>query len=57
MCTVCVIPLLFRQLFNNLISNSLKFTHQDKQTHIKIGSKNIEGSSIANNKFSPYSKY
>ncbi len=36
LCTIKVIPYQFRQLFQNLISNSLKFSKPDYQSHIII---------------------
>ena len=52
-----VIPFQFRQLFHNLISNSLKFTHSGKAPHIKIKSKLILGSKSVNKNLLPGKKY
>ncbi|MCL6258206.1 ATP-binding protein [Aquiflexum sp. TKW24L] len=46
MCKVSVIPFQFRQLFNNLISNSLKFAKPDRPVKITISSKIIKREKI-----------
>jgi PAS domain S-box-containing protein len=47
MCSVCIIPFQFRQLFHNLINNSLKFAHPNHQCHIKIYSEIVAGASVS----------
>ncbi|MBK9256965.1 MAG: PAS domain-containing protein [Saprospiraceae bacterium] len=41
-CDVNIIPFQFRQLMNNLFSNSLKFSKPNKPPHIKITSKHVK---------------
>ena len=50
-----VIPFQFRQLIQNLVSNSLKFSKPGRKTHISILSKIISGNAL--NKLSPNRKY
>jgi PAS domain S-box-containing protein len=57
MCSACIIPFQFRQLFHNLISNSLKFSNPEKQPYIKIKSEVMDGASLNNNKLSDDVKY
>jgi signal transduction histidine kinase len=46
MCNVNIIPFQFRQLFYNLISNSLKFAKVNTPSRISIKSKRIEGEKL-----------
>ena len=46
MCKISIIPFQFRQLFHNLIGNSLKFAHPEKQCTIKIYGEIVPGSSV-----------
>lgn len=64
LCNVSIIPFQFRQLFNNLISNSLKFSVPAKPPHIIIKSeiytadkKNNEGARLLANQLSAGKKY
>lgn len=57
MCEVRVIHFQFRQLFYNLISNSLKFSTPDQAPHIKIKSELASGSSLGYEKLSPQTLY
>jgi PAS domain S-box-containing protein len=52
-----VIPFQFRQLLNNLMSNSLKFSSPDKPPHIKIKSEIVEGSKLKDKKVDPEQNY
>jgi signal transduction histidine kinase len=52
-----VIPFQFTQLFNNLISNSLKFAEADKQPYIKIESEIGLGAQFNVEKLLPEKKY
>jgi signal transduction histidine kinase len=47
MCNVSVIPFQFRQLFYNLISNSLKFSKKDVPPIINISSKPVKGATLS----------
>lgn len=46
MCSVSVIPYQFRQLLNNLISNSLKFANPDKSPKITINSEIVSADEL-----------
>ncbi|MEO5889290.1 MAG: ATP-binding protein [Ferruginibacter sp.] len=52
-----VIPAQFRQLLNNLISNSLKFARENLPPVIEINCKLIEGSKFDNDKLEQSKKY
>ena len=45
-CTINIIPFQFKQLFYNLLSNSLKFSHSGKPLQIKIDNELVEGGDI-----------
>lgn len=53
--TMMVIPFQFRQLFQNLISNSLKFSRPGVRSHITIKSRLISGTKL--NKLPLHKKY
>ena len=57
MCEVNIIPFQFRQLMNNLISNSLKFSNAIHPPHIKIKSEIDEGINLKNEKLTKKIKY
>jgi two-component system CheB/CheR fusion protein len=57
LCRVEVIPFQFRQLFHNLISNSLKFSKPDIPTHISIKSKMGLGSKLPDERLAPQKQY
>ena len=57
MCEFNVIRFQFRQLFTNLISNSLKFSSAGKLPHIEIKSEIVEGVKLKNDKLLPELKY
>lgn len=46
LCQIDIIPFQFRQLLNNLIGNSLKFSKADTVPQIKISAKQIAGKSL-----------
>jgi signal transduction histidine kinase len=46
MCDISIIPFQFRQLFYNLISNSLKFARADTPSRINIKSESVEGKKL-----------
>jgi PAS domain S-box-containing protein len=48
MCVVNIIPFQFRQLFYNLISNAIKFSHPEKPPHIEIKNEMNKGSRLNN---------
>jgi signal transduction histidine kinase len=50
MCNLSIIPFQFRQLFYNLISNSLKFAKTDTPSQINITSEIVEGRTINTDK-------
>ncbi|MDP1747702.1 MAG: ATP-binding protein [Bacteroidota bacterium] len=56
LCEANIIRVLFRQLIANLISNSLKFSHPDRQLKIIIKSESTYGSKL-NIELSPNIKY
>ena len=57
MCTVKIIPYQFRQLMQNLIYNSLKFTSAKIKPHIKITCRIIKGNKLNIKKFSTEKEY
>ena len=57
LCEVSVIPFQFRQLFHNLISNSLKFSKPGVPTHITIKSKIGLGNFFDDKRLVPGKKY
>ncbi|MEP6647935.1 MAG: ATP-binding protein [Saprospiraceae bacterium] len=57
MCKAYVIPFQFRQLLNNLISNSLKFASPSRAPFIDINSEIINGTQVKNNLLEPEKKY
>ena len=57
LCEANVIVFQFRQVMNNLIANSLKFSKPDVPPLILIKSKNAEGSKFQNEKLLPNKKY
>lgn len=57
MCEIHIIPFQFRQLFQNLISNALKFAHPEKKCIIKISSEIISGASVGIKKLLPDADY
>jgi PAS domain S-box-containing protein len=52
-----IIPFQFRQLMQNLITNSIKFSRPDQPPHIVIKSETKEGEALNNNSFLPDKKY
>lgn len=56
-CSIYIIPLQFRQVLYNLISNSLKFSHPDRSPVIKIECELIHASDIDNQLFNPKITY
>ena len=57
LCAANIIAFQFRQLMYNLISNALKFSKPDIQSHIIITSKIVKGSQLNNEKLSPEKQY
>ncbi len=57
LCEVAVIPFQFRQLLNNLISNSLKFSKPDVAPVIKLHSEIIKGDKDIEPSLSPREMY
>ena len=57
MCEANVIPFQFRQLMQNLIGNSLKFSHPEKPLRIIIKNKISEGKKLDNEQLSPEKNY
>ena len=57
LCAANIIPFQFRQLMYNLISNALKFSSPEKQSHIIISSRIEKGSTLDNAKLSPRKSY
>lgn len=55
--TVKGVPFQLRQLFNNLISNALKFAKEDTPPVVSITSATVKGSDIDNPKASPEGTY
>ena len=55
--TVKGVPFQLRQLFNNLISNALKFAKEDIPPVVSITSAMVKGSDIDNSKASPEATY
>lgn len=54
---VDIIPFQFRQLMNNLISNSLKFSDPNRPLRIQISSEMAHGKDLNNENLSPQTKY
>ena len=57
MCKANIIPFQFRQLFNNLISNALKFSKAGTPPLITIQSRNIIGNPLNDEKLIPGKEY
>jgi len=57
LCEVNIIPFQFRQLVQNLLTNSLKFADPLKPLHITIASITAIGADFNNNKLSPNTQY
>jgi PAS domain S-box-containing protein len=57
MCELNIIPFQFRQLLNNLFTNSLKFSREGVPPVIKIGSRMIDGSHIDVANILPHKTY
>ncbi len=56
-CDVNIIPFQFRQLFYNLISNSLKFSNPQKPLHIDINSEHAKGDKFKNESLEGNAEY
>lgn len=57
LCTINIIPFQFRQLLQNLISNSLKFAVKNRQPHIEISSVKGLGRDFELKRLSPSTHY
>lgn len=57
LCSLSVIPFQFRQLFHNLINNSLKFSKQNVPAHIVIKSRIEPGKKTKDKRLSPGKEY
>ena len=57
MCKLNIIPFQFRQLLENLLSNSIKFSNPDIPTHIIIECQNIKNRKGSPSKFPAYKSY
>ena len=57
LCTLNIIPFQFRQLLQNLISNSLKFSVKDRDPHIVVSSKKGLGNEFEFERLSPTINY
>ncbi len=57
LCELDIIPFQFRQLMNNLIGNSLKFSNPGNPPHIKIKSEIVDGAKLNNAKLSTQKQY
>jgi two-component system CheB/CheR fusion protein len=57
LCTLNIVPFQFRQLFQNFISNSLKFSDPKRRLHITIKSKIETGRKLNNENLLPQKKY
>ena len=57
MCSINIIPFQFKQLMNNLISNSLKFSDPDRPLRITIKTSIAKGSSFNNPRLFPQVNY
>jgi len=44
LCSINIVPFQFKQLFHNLLSNSIKFSHSGKPLQITIGTEPVRGS-------------
>ncbi|MEQ9580623.1 MAG: ATP-binding protein, partial [Arenibacter sp.] len=56
-CMVSIIPFQFKQLFYNLISNSLKFSNPEKPVRITIKNEYVYGNSLEGENFVDDTKY
>ena len=56
-CMVNIIPFQFKQLFYNLLSNSLKFSNPEKPVRITIKNKYVYGNSLEGENFVDDTKY
>lgn len=56
-CQASVIPFQFRQIIQNLISNSLKFSHPKRYPRITIKSETINSNVLKNDELLPNTKY
>jgi PAS domain S-box-containing protein len=57
MCEANIIPFQFRQLINNLVSNSMKFSKPGEPVEINISSKIVRGDKSIDKKLSPEKNY
>ncbi len=57
MCSINIIPFQFKQLMNNLISNSLKFSHPERPLRITIKSTIAKGHTFHNARLFPHVNY
>ncbi len=57
LCEVNIIPFQFRQLFQNLIGNALKFSKHKRVPHIKISCRVKTGAELENTKLAPHLNY
>ena len=57
LCTLNIIPFQFRQLLQNLISNSLKFSVEDREPYISISSEKKLGSELELERLLPNTNY
>lgn len=57
LCAVSIIRFQFRQLFQNLVSNSIKFAKPNAKPHIIIRSEKMDGIKLGNDKLSPAVSY
>jgi PAS domain S-box-containing protein len=55
--TAMVVPSQFRQLFQNLVSNSLKFSRPDVDTVVDIGHEYLTGHAVQEHKLPPADRY
>ena len=46
LCTLDIVPFQFKQLFHNLLSNSIKFAHSGRPLRITIGTELINGAAL-----------
>jgi two-component system, chemotaxis family, CheB/CheR fusion protein len=57
LCEINIVPFQFEQLFQNLISNSLKFSQPGLPPHMTINAKIEHGSQINNHRLAPKKEY
>ncbi len=57
LCKVNIIPFQFRQLLNNLISNSIKFSVPERQLVVQVKCEILTGDQLKIESFSPEKKY